>query len=60
MLLLKHLAVSSFNESVAYLHRDCDLYEINDIKNITKVEIHGGAAPILPYPHGNRKRQTRR
>ena len=49
MLSLKHLAISSFNENIAYLHKDCDLYEIDDIKNVTKVEIHGGAAPVYAF-----------
>ena len=49
MLSLKHLSISSFNENIAYLHKDCDLYEIDDIKNITKVEIHGGTAPVYAF-----------
>ena len=47
MLSLKHIAISSFNENVVYLHRDCNAYQIDDISNITKVEIHGGATPVF-------------
>ena len=46
MLSLKHVAVSSFNENVAYLHRECSVYKVDDIKTLTKVEIHGGVEPI--------------
>ncbi len=49
MLSLKHIAISSFNENVAYLHKDCDTYKVDDIKNITKIEVHGGAAPVFAF-----------
>lgn len=49
MLSLKHIAVSSFNENIAYLHKDCSIYKIDEIKNITKVEIHGGAIPVYAF-----------
>ena len=49
MLSLKHIAINSFNENIAYLHKDCDTYKVDDIKDITKVEIHGGAAPIYAF-----------
>lgn len=49
MLSLKHIAINSFNENVAYLHKDCDAYKIDDIKNITKIEVHGGAAPLFAF-----------
>lgn len=32
MLELKHLPVSSFNENIAYIHRDCPVYKIDNIK----------------------------
>lgn len=47
MLSLKHIAISSFNENIVYLHRDCVAYQIDDIAHITKVEVHGGAAPVF-------------
>ncbi len=46
MLNLKHVAVSSFNENIAYLHSDCSAYKVDDIKTMTKVEIHGGMQPV--------------
>ncbi len=49
MLSLKHIAVSSFNENIAYVHKDCEAYKIDDIKNLTKVEIHGGVKPIYAF-----------
>ncbi len=49
MLSLKHIAINSFNENIAYLHKDCDAYKVDDIKNITKVEIHGGATPLFAF-----------
>ncbi len=49
MLSLKHIAISSFNENVVYLHRDCNAYQVDDISSITKVEIHGGAKPVFAF-----------
>jgi thymidine phosphorylase len=49
MLSLKRVAINSFNENIAYLHKDCDTYQVDDIKSITKVEIHGGTAPLYAF-----------
>ena len=49
MLTLKHLPITSFNENVAYLHKDCVAYKLDDIKFMTKVEIHGGTKPIYAF-----------
>ena len=49
MLNLKHLAVSSFNENIAYIHRDCTAYKVDDIHVLTKVEIHGGVKPVYAF-----------
>ena len=49
MLSLKHVAISSFNENLAYVHRDCDAYKIDDIRSLTKVEIHGGVKPVFAF-----------
>ena len=49
MLSLKHIAVSSFNENIAYIHRDCSAYKVDDIQALTKVEIHGGVKPIYAF-----------
>ncbi len=49
MLSLKHLAITSFNENLAYIHRDCVAYKVDDISTLTKVEIHGGVKPIFAF-----------
>ena len=49
MLSLKYVAINSFNENIVYLHKNCDAYKVGDIKNITKVEIHGGAEPVSAF-----------
>lgn len=49
MLSLKHIAINSFNENIAYLHRDCSAYKLDDIKSLTKIEIHGGSAPVFAF-----------
>ena len=46
MLSLKYVAINSFNENIVYLHKDCDNYKVDDIKDVTKIEIHGGAEPV--------------
>ena len=46
MLSLKYVAINSFNENIVYLHKDCNAYKIDDIKSITKIEVHGGAEPV--------------
>jgi len=35
MLTLKHLPISSFNENIVYLHKDCVAYKLEDIKFMT-------------------------
>lgn len=49
MLSLKHIAVNSFNENIAYIHRDCSAYKVDDVQTLTKVEIHGGVKPIYAF-----------
>ncbi len=49
MLNLKHIAINSFNENLAYVHKDCDAYKVDDIKTLTKVEIHGGVKPVYAF-----------
>ncbi len=49
MLNLKHIAVSSFNENIVYVHRDCEVYKVDAINALTKVEVHGGAIPIFGF-----------
>ena len=49
MLILKHLPISSFSENLAYIHKDCISYKIDEISALTKLEIHGGMQPIYAF-----------
>lgn len=49
MLSLKYVPINSFNENIVYLHRDCEAYGIDDIKNITRIEVHGGASSLYAF-----------
>ena len=49
MLTLKHLPINSFNENLAYVHKDCTAYKVDDIRSLTKVEIHGGVKTVFAF-----------
>ena len=49
MLSLKHIPISSFNENLAYLHKDCTAYRVDEIKSLTKIEIHGGVKTVYAF-----------
>lgn len=49
MLSLKHLPISSFSENLAYVHRDCIAYKVDDVQALTKIEIHGGVRPVYAF-----------
>ncbi len=49
MLQLKHLPITSFNENIAYIHRDCSIYKIDNIKSMTRIEVHGGENPVYAF-----------
>ncbi len=49
MLSLKHISINSFNENIIYLHKDCEAYKVDEISNMTKVEVHGGVTPIFGF-----------
>lgn len=49
MLVLKHVPIRSFNENIAYLHKDCSIYKIDNIKSLTRIEIHGGKQPVFAF-----------
>ena len=49
MLTLKHLPINSFSENIAYAHRDCVAYKVDDIDTLTKIEIHGGVRPVYAF-----------
>ncbi len=49
MLNLKCLPICSFNENIAYVHKDCVDYPLDGLNTITRVEIHGGALPLCAF-----------
>ena len=49
MLILKHVPIKSFNEKIVYLHKNCSVYQMDDISALTKVEIMGGAKPVYGF-----------
>ena len=49
MLTLKHLPITSFNENLAYLNRECIAYKVDDINQLTKIEIHGGLKTVYAF-----------
>lgn len=49
MLTLKNLPISSFNENLAYVHRDCVAYKVDDLSTLTKIEIHGGVKTVYAF-----------
>lgn len=49
MLILKHLPIKSFSENIAYIHKDCTIYKIDNIKSMTRIEIHGGKDPVYAF-----------
>ena len=59
MLVLKHVPIRSFNENIAYLHKDCSIYKIDNIKSLTRIEIHGGKQPVFAFFANCRQQQNR-
>ena len=49
MLTLKNLPISSFNENLAYIHKDCIAYKVDDLSTLTKIEIHGGVKTVYAF-----------
>ncbi|TWX71378.1 thymidine phosphorylase family protein [Colwellia sp. C1TZA3] len=49
MLKLKAVAIDTFKENVAYLHRDCPLYRTEGFQALMKIEIYisGNGSPVL-------------
>jgi len=49
MLKLKSVAIDTFKENVAYLHRDCPLYRTEGFQALMKIEIYikGNGGPVL-------------
>ncbi len=49
MLSLKHLPINTFNEHIAYLHKDCQYCNVDNVTGLKKVEIQGGMTPIYAF-----------
>ncbi|MDR1693664.1 MAG: thymidine phosphorylase [Lactobacillaceae bacterium] len=49
MLILKHLPISSFNENIAYVHKNCIYFDAKDIKTLAKVEIYGSSRRVFAF-----------
>ena len=49
MLKLKHIPVQSFGENIAYIHKNCALYKVDDLKKATRLEIHKGSKTIYAF-----------
>jgi thymidine phosphorylase len=49
MLKLKAVAIDTFKENFAYLHRDCPLYRTEGFQALMKIEIYiaGNGGPVL-------------
>lgn len=46
---LRHVAIDTYRENVAYLHRDCPLYRSEGFQALNKIEIHkaGNGPPVI-------------
>lgn len=49
MLILKHLPISSFNENIAYVHKNCIYFDAKDLKHLSKVEIYGSSRRMYAF-----------
>lgn len=49
MLTLKYLPIKSFNENIAFLHKDCIAYRVDELNQLTKIEIHGGVKTVYAF-----------
>ncbi len=49
MLSLKHVAIQSFGENVVFVHKNCELYKVDDIRSATRVEVHGGTKTLYAF-----------
>ena len=41
-LLVRRVAIDTYHENVAYLHRQCEVYKAEGFQALAKVEISGG------------------
>ena len=44
---LKRVAIDTYHENVAYLHRDCAVYRAEGFQALSKVEVHANGNSIL-------------
>ncbi len=49
MLYLKHVPIHSFGETIAFVHKDCKIYKVDDIRALTRVEIQGAQKPLYAF-----------
>lgn len=43
---LRRVAIDTYRENVAYLHRDCDIYRAEGFQALTKIEVHANSQTI--------------
>src|SRR5512140_134091 len=46
-LVLRRVAIDTYRENVAYLHRDCAIYRTEGFQALAKIEVKGGGKHIL-------------
>jgi len=44
---LRRIAIDTFRENVAYMHRECEVYRAEGFQALAKVEIHAGRKRVL-------------
>ncbi len=44
---LQRVAIDTYRENVAYLHRECEIYRAEGFQALSRVEIHGGGVRIM-------------
>ncbi|MFN4103110.1 MAG: thymidine phosphorylase family protein [Tepidimonas sp.] len=44
---LRHVAIDTYRENVAYLHRDCELYRAEGFQALSKVEVRANGRRVL-------------
>ncbi len=49
MLYLKRISIQSFGEKIIFIHKDCSAYKVDDIRTLTRVEVHGGEKPLYGF-----------
>lgn len=49
MLKVKHIPVNSFGENIAYIHKHCSQYRVDDINKITRIELQKGGKIIYAF-----------